>query len=60
MVINDITSAKKLKMLCVKVNCVLRSFINESSEGIVLIDENGFIEEWNKSAVNITGMPRKK
>jgi len=38
----------------------LRSFIDESSEGIFITNESGIINEWNKSAENITGLSREK
>ncbi len=32
-----------------------RSIVRQSSDGIVLVDENGFIIEWNKAQEQITG-----
>ena len=38
----------------------LRSFIDKSSEGVVIIDEKGVVEVWNLAAETITGILRKK
>jgi PAS domain S-box-containing protein len=35
-----------------------RTFIEQSSEGIVLVDEDGWIIEWNQAMSRITGLPR--
>ena len=35
-----------------------RMLIEQSIEGIVLVDDNGFIEEWNRAVEEITGMAR--
>ena len=38
----------------------LRNVIEQSAEGIVLVDEEGIILEWNASEERITGLPREK
>ncbi len=52
----DITERKHAENVLRESESRLRSFINESSEGIVIINEDGLIEEWNNSAVAITGI----
>ncbi len=37
-----------------------RSIIEQSNDGIILIDEQGIIIEWNKAATHITSIPREK
>jgi PAS domain S-box-containing protein len=59
-VINDITKRKSIENALLESESRLRSFINESSEGIVIVDENGAIREWNKSAETITGLQQKE
>ena len=37
-----------------------RSIIEQSNDGIILIDEQGIIIEWNKAATHINSIPREK
>lgn len=37
-----------------------RSFIHESADGIVLIDEEGVVIEWNAALEEISGIPRRE
>ncbi|HNW57660.1 MAG TPA: PAS domain S-box protein, partial [Bacteroidales bacterium] len=55
----DITYYEKTKNAIKESKSGLYSFIDRSSEGIVITDEQGVIEAWNKSAELITGMPRE-
>ncbi len=36
-----------------------RNFVQQSSEGFILIDERGIVIEWNRSAEKITGIPAR-
>jgi PAS domain S-box-containing protein len=54
----DITDEKKSEIALRESEQRLRSFIDKSSEGVVIIDESGIIEEWNNSAESITGIPK--
>jgi PAS domain S-box-containing protein len=58
-VITDIDKYKKIENELKESEARLRSFINESSGGILIINESGLLEEWNKAAETITGIPRK-
>ncbi|HEX2934530.1 MAG TPA: PAS domain S-box protein [Bacteroidales bacterium] len=57
---NDITERINAENALRDSESRLRSFINESSEGVVIINEQGFIEEWNNKAAQITGIPTEK
>ena len=37
-----------------------RNFVQQSSEGFILIDEAGIVTEWNQSAERITGIPAEE
>ncbi|MBN2613470.1 MAG: PAS domain S-box protein [Bacteroidales bacterium] len=56
----DITESKKSEIALKESESRLRSFIDESSEGIVIINEEGVIEEWNKSAEKTIGIGRNQ
>jgi PAS domain S-box-containing protein len=57
--IKDITDLKNTQENIVKSEVMLRSFFNESAEGILIVNEEGNVAEWNKSATRITGLSRK-
>ncbi len=57
-IVNDISKQKETEISLRESESRLRSFINESSEGIVIIGEDGRVLEWNKSAESITGYNR--
>ena len=38
----------------------LKSFFSQSSEGIIIIDNEGLVIEWNPEQEQITGIPREK
>ena len=38
----------------------LKSFFSQSSEGIIIINNEGLVIEWNPEQENITGIPREK
>lgn len=56
---NDITERVNAENALRESESQLRSFINESSEGVVIINEQGVIDEWNNKATEITGIPVK-
>jgi PAS domain S-box-containing protein len=35
-----------------------RTFIEQSADGLILVDENGIVREWNQACERITGFPR--
>jgi PAS domain S-box-containing protein len=39
---------------------LFRSFIEQSSEGVILLDEQGLIIEWNHAQADITGIERRR
>ena len=55
----DITEQKKTESSLLESESRLRSFIDSTSEGMLIIDENGIIEEWNKAIEVITGVPKE-
>ncbi len=55
----DISERKKIENELRASESRLRSFIEESMEGIVIADENGVITEWNHKAGSITGIARE-
>jgi PAS domain S-box-containing protein len=57
---NDITDRVNAENALKESESRLRSFINESSEGVVIINEQGFVEEWNNKAAQITGITAYK
>ncbi|MBN2761503.1 MAG: PAS domain S-box protein [Bacteroidales bacterium] len=56
----DITERKKTENDLRESEFRLRSFIEESLEGVVIINEKGLIEEWNQKAETITDLSRDK
>jgi len=57
--IRDITERKKSEIELRESEEKFRSSIEQSSDGIVIIDENGTIVEWNKAMEKITGYKRE-
>lgn len=53
---NDITDRINAEFALKESESRLRSFINGSAEAIVIINEQGFVEEWNNTAFLITGI----
>ena len=56
---NDATDRFKAENSLRESEARLRSFIDGSYEGIALINENGILEEWNKSAETILSIPKQ-
>lgn len=53
--VRDITGYKKAEIDLLESENKFRSTIEQSTDGIVIIDENGSIIEWNKGMEKITG-----
>lgn len=53
----DITDRKMAEEALKQSEEKFRSIIEQSSDGILLIDEEGIISEWNKSMEKLTGIP---
>ncbi|MFC1670170.1 PAS domain S-box protein [Spirochaetota bacterium] len=58
-IIRDVTEREKAEEAIKKNEKRYRSIIENSFDGIVLNDEQGFIIEWNKSQERITGLKRE-
>lgn len=58
--VNDITQYRNSQENVLKSEIMLRSFFNESSEGILIVNEDGNVVEWNKSASRITGLSQEE
>jgi two-component system sensor histidine kinase UhpB len=55
----DITERKQASEALAESEEKFRTFIEQSSEGITLIDEQGTIIEWNRASEEITGLKRE-
>jgi PAS domain S-box-containing protein len=58
--IRDITEYKKAEMDLLESEIKFRSTIEQSTDGISIIDENGVIIEWNRGMEKITGHKREE
>lgn len=56
----DMTETKKLEAQLRKSEEMFRSIIEQSSDGIMLFDEDGMLIEWNKGEEQITGLKREE
>jgi PAS domain S-box-containing protein len=56
----DITEHKRAEEALRESEQKFRSFIEESSEGFTLTDEQGTIIEWNRAREKITGLPKSE
>jgi len=57
--VRDITEQKKAEMDLLESEEKFRSTIEQSSDGISIMDESGIIIEWNKGMEEITGVKRE-
>ncbi len=57
-IMHDITERKKVEEALRQSEEKLRTFVQQSLDGFVIIDENGVIIEWNHGEEEITGIPR--
>jgi PAS domain S-box-containing protein len=58
--IQEITKRKQAEEALRKSEEKLRNLIEESTDGIILADEDGLIIEWNKSMEEITGLKKEE
>ncbi len=59
-VIQDITERKRAEQALRESEQHFRSFIEQSAEGVMILDEEGRIIEWNNSSEQITGVARQE
>ncbi|NJK86660.1 MAG: PAS domain S-box protein [Bacteroidales bacterium] len=55
----DITEKKKVEEKIYRNEKIFRSFVDQSIDGVVIVDEKGLVVEWNKSQEKITGISRE-
>jgi PAS domain S-box-containing protein len=55
-VIRDITDRKQAEIALLESEQKYRAFIKQNSEGVVLVDEQGIIVEWNQAQERISGI----
>jgi PAS domain S-box-containing protein len=58
--IRDITDRKKAEMGLKESESRLRSFVDMTQEGVLLIDEEGKVIEWNPGSERISGLPKEE
>jgi PAS domain S-box-containing protein len=58
--VHDISERKKAEKTLYESEEKFRLFVEKSVDGIILIDEFGYIIEWNKSEEQITGIPQSE
>ena len=56
----DITHRKRMEIALESSERRFRSIVHNSTDGIVLVDEQGVIIEWNMGQEQITGVPREE
>jgi len=56
----DITERKRAETALRESEQGLRAFIDQSFEGIVIVDEEGRVAEWNPVAERLSGIPRRE
>jgi PAS domain S-box-containing protein len=56
--IRDVTERKRSEMALRESEQNFRSFIEQSAEGVMILDEEGRVIEWNASSERITGVAR--
>ena len=56
----DITERKQAEEKLKENEELFRSFVEQSSEGVILLDEEGVIIEWNHAQAAITGIERQQ
>jgi PAS domain S-box-containing protein len=58
--IRDITDRKRAAQALQQSEAKFRGFVEQSSDGIFVVDEEGTIIEWNRSLEEITGLARQE
>lgn len=58
--LTDITWRKQIEDALRESEHKFRTFIEQSSEGLALVDEQGYVIEWNQSQEKITGLGRSQ
>jgi len=58
-VVRDITKRKQLQDELLEGEEHFRSLVEQSVDGVILINEEGLVEEWNQALTNITGIRRE-
>ena len=56
----DITERKQINESLRQSEERFRTFVEQSSDGVVLVDEQGLVAEWNLAEAEITGIPRTR
>lgn len=56
----DITERKQIEQALQESEEKFRNFIEQTSEGIIVVDEDGRINTWNQGAEQMTGLSREK
>ncbi len=59
-IFRDITELKRTEQALRESEQRFRSFIEQSAEGIVILDERGRVGEWNRAQERIYGVPREQ
>jgi len=55
----DVTQRKQTELALQKSERKFRNFVEQSTDGITLINEEGVVIEWNDSVTNMTGISRQ-
>lgn len=59
-IFEDVTSHKQVEDALRESEAKYHNFVEQSTEGFLLTDENGIILEWNPAVEEITGIPREE
>ncbi len=56
---HDLTERRRIEAELRRSEQIHRSFIEHSSDGCILTDEHGRVQEWNPASERLTGLPRE-
>lgn len=59
-IVRDITEQRRSEEALRHSEAKFRALVDQSQEGIQMVDHNGFIIGWNRSIENLTGIPREE